>query len=35
MEFVRIPNLSKAFDKDFLTNGHIDKALSFLENYVN
>jgi hypothetical protein len=34
MEFVRIPNLSKAFDKEFLTNGHIEKALNFLKGYV-
>ena len=35
MDFVRIPNLSRAFDKDWDTNGLLLKAANFLKNWVS
>ncbi len=34
MDFVRIPNLSRAFDKEWETNGLLLKAANFLQDWV-
>lgn len=33
-EYIRIPNLSPAFDPEVLTNGHQDKAIDLMVNWV-
>ncbi len=35
LEFIRIPNLSRAFDPNFLSNGLLNKAADFLLDWVN
>src|SRR3989440_9892315 len=33
-DYIRIPNKSPAFDKDWATNGHMDKAVALLESWA-
>eukprot|EP00924_Labyrinthula_sp_SR-Ha-C_P002216 maker-scaffold_19-snap-gene-4.40-mRNA-1 protein AED:0.03 eAED:0.03 QI:52/1/1/1/0.5/0.2/5/35/497 len=33
-EYIKIPNLSPYFDKDVLTNGHMDKAMDLIKTWV-
>ena len=34
-DFIAIPNLSKAYDKDFATNGLLQKAASHIKKFVD
>ena len=33
-DYIRIPNKSPAFDKDWATNGHMDKAVVLMESWA-
>lgn len=33
-EYIRIPNVSPMFDKDWATNGHLDKVIELFTNWV-
>lgn len=34
-DFIRIPNLSPFFDPEYLTNGHLQKAIDTVDEYIN
>jgi len=34
-DFIRIPNLTPMVDPDYLTNGHNEKAMELVDNYIN
>jgi len=34
-DFIRVPNLTPMVDPDFLTNGHNEKAMELVDNYIN
>lgn len=33
-DFIRIPNLTPAFDPEYLTNGLVEKSIEFIKNYA-
>src|SRR2546430_5335139 len=33
-DYIRIPNKSPAFDQDWATNGHMDKAVALMEGWA-
>ena len=34
-DFIRVPNLSPAYDAEFLTNGKIEQAMAVVDDYIN
>jgi hypothetical protein len=34
MEYVRIPNLSRHYDPEWNTNGLLEKALTFIKDWI-
>jgi len=34
MEYIKIPNLSRAFDKEWLTNGLLDQAAEHIRKWA-
>ena len=34
-EFIEIPNLSPMVDEEYLKNGHVEKAMALVDDYIN